>query len=256
MVDWLQNRRSKAIALTGIFVVALGLFFATDAKVIGLVGLSHIFYCAGDLRDGLAMDQRAFGPTPLGPLLTAAAERVPSPAAHELALAQCSGPRSQGARLHIQRALTIAPPSSYAVLQAVFELLPVDPRMTRALVRSEPSDFIAIMADRVAVERAGGDSASDPDIVRGLTRYRLYSDPANAQAWFIRSIQAIPLQHDADVARRHGTKQREIAAYRSAARDIIASAPPHLDPQILAFAQHGTIPPTGPQPIKARSTTS
>jgi hypothetical protein len=53
------------------------------------------------------------------------------------------------------------------------------------------------------------------------------------------------MQRSADIQRRHGTKEREIAAYRAAARDIIASKPPHLDPQIIAFAEHGTLP----QPI-------
>jgi hypothetical protein len=244
MIAWTQRypRRRNLIIGTVIFSLAVGLFLGVRGQSLVYTGLSYAAACRGDLHNDLAWDERAFGfATAIAPVLDAAADRVPADAARELALSKCSM-QTVDATSHLRRALAIAPMSSYVLLQVAFDSLPVDPRVARALVERDPSDYVAVMVDRVATFRAGGDSNSDPDIVRGLTRYRFYADPQHAQTWFIDSLSNISMQRSADIQRRHGTKEREIAAYRAAARDIIASAPPHLDPQILAFAEHGTLP--------------
>lgn len=244
MIAWTQRypRRRNLIIATVLFCLAVGLFVGLQGQSLVYTGLSLAAACRGDLHNDLAWDERAYGhPTAIGPALNAAAERVPADAARELALSKCSM-QTADANRHLQDALAIAPMSSYVLLQVAFASLPIDPRVARALIERDPSDYVALMVDRVVTFRAGLDSDSDPDIVRGLTRYRFYVDPLHAQTWFVDSLSNISMERKADILRRHGTKEREIAAYRSAAREIVTSAPPHLDPQILAFAERDTLP--------------
>jgi hypothetical protein len=244
MIAWTQRhpRRRNLIIATVVCSLAVGLSLGASGQSLVYTGLSYAAACRGDLHHDVVWSNQATGfSSAIEPMLVAAADRVPPDAAREIALAKCSiGTPIPNA--HIERAIAIAPDNAYVLLQGAFADLPVAPRAALALVKRDPSDFVALTLARLLTFRAGNDINSNPDLVRGLIHYQLVADPTLAQTRFVDAVYYISKEHDADIARRHGTKQMELAAYRAAARDIIASAPPHLDPQILAFAEHGTLP--------------
>jgi hypothetical protein len=245
MIAWTQRhpRRRNLIIATVVCSLAVGLSLGASGQSLVYTGLSFAAACRGDLHHDVVWSDQATGfSSAIEPMLVAAADRVPPYAAHDLALAKCSIGTPSARDAHLQRAIAIAPTNSYVWLQAAFANLPVEPWRALALVKRDPSDFVALTLARLVTFRAGNDINSNPDLVRGLIHYQLVADPTLAQTRFVDAVYYISKEHDADIARRHGTKQMELAAYRAAARDIIASAPPHLNPQILAFAEHGTLP--------------
>lgn len=245
MIAWTQRhpRIRKAIAVTALLGFVAGVFYVVPVgKSVVYMALSYAAACTGDLHHDIVWSDQSTGfSNAIEPMLVAAADRVPLDAAREIALAKCSIGTPQS-RAHLQRAIGIAPMNSYVLLQAAFADLPVAPGVALALVRRDPSDFVALTVARLLTFRAGDDINSNPVLVRGLIRYQLVANPTLAQTRFVDALYYISKEHEAEIALRHGTKQRELAAYRAAARDIIASAPPHLDPQILAFAERGTLP--------------